>query len=73
MQPQFISQTQIDNPLNYFKIIVFCRNNGWLMEKHGQGTHSTKMGANKLAEKRGVHGIMTFWDQGDSKGPIWIH
>ena len=33
-----------------FKGFVFCRNNGWLNGKHGQGTHSTKMGANSLAE-----------------------
>ena len=30
---------------------VFCKNNGWLLNgKHGQGTHSTKMGTDKLFE-----------------------
>ena len=28
----------------------FCRNNGWFNGKNGQGTHSTKMGADKLTE-----------------------
>ena len=30
-----------------YKGLVFCENNGLLMEKNGQGTHSTKMGADK--------------------------
>ena len=36
-----------------YKGLVFCRNNGVINEnnKHGQGTHSTKMSADKLAEK----------------------
>ena len=37
MQPKFKSQSQIN---------IFCRNNG----KHGQGTQSTKMGADSLAK-----------------------
>ena len=32
-----------------FECLVYYRNNGWLM-KHGQGTHNTKMVADKLAE-----------------------
>ena len=28
-----------------YKCLVFCRNNGWFMEKIGQGTHNIKMGA----------------------------
>ena len=47
-------QIQIPIPNKYlgcgFKGLVFCRNNGQLMEKSGQGTHSTKMGADKSAE-----------------------
>jgi hypothetical protein len=27
-----------------YKDLVFCRNNGWLIKKHGLGTHSTKNG-----------------------------
>ena len=33
-----------------YKDLFFCRNNGWIMGKHGQGTHCTKMGADRLAE-----------------------
>ena len=41
-----------------YKGLVFCRNNGLVMEtmewfnngNHGQGTHCTKMGADSLAE-----------------------
>jgi hypothetical protein len=35
-----------------YKGLVFCRNNGVINEnnKHGQGTHSTKMSADKSAE-----------------------
>ena len=28
----------------------FCRNNGWIFGKLGQGIHCTKMGANSSAE-----------------------
>jgi hypothetical protein len=44
---KFKSQSQI----NIWDVdigLVFCRNNGWIME--GQVTHSTKMGADSLAE-----------------------
>ena len=52
-------QIQIPIPNKYlvfgYKAFVFYRNNSRLMEnrsngKHEQGTHSTKMGADKLAE-----------------------
>ena len=33
-----------------YKGLVFCRNNGLINEKHGQGTHSTKMGDDNLAK-----------------------
>ena len=35
-----------------YKGLVFCWNNGWIMNngKHWQRTHSTKMGADCLAE-----------------------
>ena len=33
-----------------YKGLVFCRNNGRLNEKHTQGTHSTKICADKSAE-----------------------
>ena len=26
-----------------YKDIIFCRNNGWLMENHGLGTHNDKL------------------------------
>ena len=35
---------------NGYKGLVFCRNNGWIYWKHGQGPHCNKMGANSLAE-----------------------
>ena len=48
------SQIQIPLPKKYlgvgYKGLVFCRNNGWIMKKHRQGTHSTKMGADIPAE-----------------------
>ena len=34
----------------YEDLVFFCRNNGWINGKHGQGTHCTKMGAVSLAE-----------------------
>ena len=33
-----------------YKGLFFCRNNGWLTENMRQGTHSTKMGADKSAK-----------------------
>ena len=33
-----------------YKGLVFCWSNGWLIKKHGQGTHSSKIGADKSAE-----------------------
>ena len=48
-------QIQIPIPNKYllfgYKGLVFCRINGWLMGKHGQGTHITKIRANKSAKK----------------------
>ena len=48
---QIIFSAQIQNPLQNkhlgfgYKALVFSRNNGWIIAKNGQGTHSTKMGA----------------------------
>ena len=33
-----------------YKGLVFCRNNGWLMENMDKGLTVPKMGADKLAE-----------------------
>ena len=34
---------QIYIPLKCLKSLAFCRNNGWLMENHGLGTHNDKL------------------------------
>ena len=51
------AQIQIQIPLTnkylgvWYKGLVFCRNNGWISNgKHGQGTHSTIMGADSPAK-----------------------
>ena len=47
----FAAQIQIPIPnKHYIKAWFFCRNNGCLNGEHWQGNHSTKMGADKLAE-----------------------
>ena len=43
----FAAQTQIYIPLHFLKILVFCRNDGLLMDNYGLGTHSDKMCADK--------------------------
>ena len=43
----FAAQTQRYISLNFLKILVFCRNDGLLMENYGLGTHSDKMCADK--------------------------
>ena len=48
----FATQTQIPIPIKYlgfgYKGLVFCRNDGGLMEKTDIGNHSTKMGVDQL-------------------------
>ena len=50
----FVAQIQISIPpknLGFgYEGLVSCRNNSWLIKKNGQGTHSTKKGADKLAK-----------------------
>ena len=54
LNPFFRAQIQIPVPNQFleceYKGLVFFRNNGWIMGKHGQGTHCTKMGAGSSAE-----------------------
>ena len=42
LQPKFISQSQINISFKCLKSLAFCRNNGYLMENHGLGTHIDK-------------------------------
>ena len=48
VNPELIAaQTQVCIPLNFLKILVFCRNDGLLVENYGLGTHSDKIYADK--------------------------
>ena len=51
----FAAQIQILLPNKYlgfgYKSLVFCRNNGWLLESMDKESHSAKMGADSLVEK----------------------
>ena len=47
LQPKFISQSQIYIPLKCLRNLVFCWNNGWLMENRGIGTLYDEMCADK--------------------------
>ena len=41
--PKSISQSQIENPVKFMKILSFCRKNGWVMQNHGLRIHIDKI------------------------------
>ena len=54
MKEFFPAQIHIPIPNIYFfeisESLAFCRNNGWLMENHGLGTHNDKLCADSSTE-----------------------
>ena len=59
LQPNFMSQSQREIPLKCLKILVFCRNNGWLMKNHGLGMHNDKIFSTHLPNLANYLGY--FW------------
>ena len=47
LQPKSISQSKIENPVKYMKILAFCWKNGWVLQNHGLGIHSDKIWADR--------------------------